>query len=750
MRKIPEIGWLIIATFFGFLLLYYFSGFIDDFQGSDASIYGIIARNAAEGNSLRSDFVWAGWDAFSQSGAIPQFYRYKDPPLYILAVALFFKVFGSSFWVMKFANVTFGALLVIPSFYLTKKLFGVERAIVACLLSFTYPLLVISAIVPGDKIFSALIITSALCLVTQGIKVRYAFLAGIFSGLTLMTRIDFGIMVFISAYVFYCFGGNLKRGTWKQHVLASNLFTLGFVSSVLPWAFSNHMTFGFFLRITGIMATMVGARVFLDVSLRLFLLAVGLVSVVGTMSSFLASRLIGLKKLFPRTFLTRRRILMSLLLAAIPIFVAFFLIKGLGVYMVATLCGYPQLIYKSSPVIFVFALVGFARNINKVELTHPVFTLPLIAILSYTALTLRAGGSLGETYTVPYISLLIVFASTGIFEVASTFSAFYSASFLKPKMRLFRLWIIRISRNLILIFVIAIILLSFLTQYTIITNSEKLQKGPFLVEHQGEASDWLLLNTNKNDTILARYPVIAFYTGRRTVVLDPLNVTELLTYIKAAHASYMVIDSTAYREAQSVPVSMIAWLYDYPESFPGFKLMYQVENPRLQIFDVSSMPDQTTLVGWSDDNFTNGWNVDPGLHFESDSDIAEISYNNTNGTAAKFLGIRKTLSPPLSLQQYPFLIVRYRFKSWTLSGSPIHYFRIFVTDVNGKEYSSDEAPYPTHSSDYEWHTLVWAPSPLNITSIRLLIRIGPRTEFSVVIDCVETSKWPIYVKPEVV
>lgn len=226
-----------------------------------------------------------------------------------------------------------------------------------------------------------------------------------------------------------------------------------------------------------------------------------------------------------------------------------------------------------------------------------------------------------------------------------------------------------------------------------------------------------------------------------------MNMTDMHAVMRAGGVSYLIVDKVAYLESKGVDNSIIPWLYDYPESFSIYNLVYQVENPRLQIFDARQISmENASEIAWSDHNFTGGWIIDPGLTFESDGDLVEMTYDNSNGSKTAFLRASKVLPSVVPFSEYPFILIRFRFNYWTAPDYPPPvYFRGFLVSGNGTEFASGSAPRPADDDDTGWHTLLWNPSQaVDIAKMTLLIRVEQGTEFSVIVDYVVISNIPVY------
>lgn len=728
-----------------FLTLHYFSGYIYDFQGADAAVYGAVARNIVERNSPVSIWILDPWRLFQRVGWLPQNLTWKTRPIYVYTIAFFFRIFGSSFWTMKLVNVTLGSLLVIPVFYLTKALFDREKAIVASVFSFLYPLLVIGSIVPGDKILNALTVTSAIAFLAGGTKIRNVLLGGIFCGLAFLARYDFGVALFLSGFILYSLGAHLEGGPLKKRAVASGLFSVAFALTILPWLIRNKIVLGYGLAITGVTAQVFTGSDAVYLSPELLLGAFGAFFLIGMLVS---SLLLAIVPLIRKHLSEHKKVAAVLFTGSIVIALTFLFVgTGLSTFVFSLLSIYPQLIYKTSPLIFVFALVGAVASARKIGPLHPTYTLLVFIIPLYTILQ-EEGGGLFAVYMIPYIPLATTFAASAVFDISLTLSRSSTDSdLLEVPKRVYTLRQVWTPKHLMLTFLIGSIFLSFIPHYLIIAQADKVQKGPFLLNNWDKAYDWISANTYPNDTIMARFPPVAFYTGRRTIALEPMSMTQLLVIMRAGKVSYLIVDKVAYTENKGVDNSIIPWLYDYPESFSIYDLRMQVESPRLQIFGVREVSmENVSEIAWSDHNFTSGWIVDPGLTFESDGDFVVMAYDNTNGSETAFLRATKALPSPIRFSEYPFIIIRFRFNYWTTpSYPPPVYFRGFLIDSNGTEFSSDTAPRPVEDDDTDWHTLLWSPlQAVDIAKMTLLIRVGKGAEFSVIVDYVVISNGPVY------
>jgi len=736
MIERKSLKWVLLIFVLAFLTLYSFSGYILDFQNADAAIYGDVARNIVERNSMESRFIWAPWSTWLRLGTIPPSFGWKDAPLLVSTLALFFWIFGSSFWTMKLVGVMFGSLLVIPTFYLTKTIFGKEKAIVASLIVFMYPFLILGSIVQSEKVFSSFWILCAIYFLSSSFTIRNTLMSGFFCGLTFLARFDLGGALFLSAFIFYFFGVGLRGESVKRRLLTSGVFVAVFLGTILLWLVHNFVAFGYFTTVTGIVArTFTHSEVFY-ISPLFFFLALGVFFVVGALLA-LSTPIVA--RFTSKYFRANKKLgILLAAVAAIVISITFF-VRDWLIFLISVIFTYPQMIYQSSPIIFALAGIGIVRSIRKVGMVHPIFTFPLFTILSYSALPVN----LGATYTIPYLPLIIIFAASAIFDISSVLSGNAVIGGLIKRSRSASHWrLVLTAKHLTATFLLGCILLSFLPQYAIIMQAPKVQNGPFLNSNWDKAVNWILANTDENETILARFPVVTFYTQRRTIQLEPFNITQLLTIIHAARISYLVIDDAAYWE--SLGDAVVSSLYKGELKFPGIQMVYEVEDPRLAIFDVKEAPSQ--VFGWFDEfKSTEGWSPDERLVFKSDGDFLEIAGNSSAGDVNFFAG--KYFSNPIPLgDDPPFVSIRYRLKDWARPGyPPPAYLTVFITNSAGKDYASDWI-YPANGQDYDWHTMMWRPpEKTDVVKLGLVIRIREAGgKLSVIIDYVAVSGPPVY------
>lgn len=147
------------------------------------------------------------------------------------------------------------------------------------------------------------------------------------------------------------------------------------------------------------------------------------------------------------------------------------------------------------------------------------------------------------------------------------------------------------TSKLVGILLVAIVLTSSFTGYGILSKSTAITEGPFNIKNWDNAKSWISNNTKVTDTVIAMWPIPSFYCDRRTVTLLPENrykTTDLLLIINQSRASYLIID---WDMRYNINNSLIASLYDYPNDYEGFNLVYETgsfkwEDPRLVIYEL--------------------------------------------------------------------------------------------------------------------------------------------------------------------
>ncbi|MCX6647486.1 MAG: glycosyltransferase family 39 protein, partial [bacterium] len=190
--------------------------------GVDSVHYILMGNNIASG---------VGIDTWNTTGG-----RWILPPTFPLLVA-FFRLFGIGLeWSGHLASVTAGTALLIPIYFLTRRLFSVTTARAALWIAVFTPILVdYSVVILTENLFAAFVL--AMLIFTHRAyssdgKLTDSFISGIFASLAFLTK-TFGIFLVPFLLLSYLFsrGGHSKSSPVKQTILAF----IGFMILAAPY-----------------------------------------------------------------------------------------------------------------------------------------------------------------------------------------------------------------------------------------------------------------------------------------------------------------------------------------------------------------------------------------------------------------------------------------------------------------------------------------------------------------------------------
>lgn len=196
---------ILILFFAGLTIRLYFQNLSVYFVGSDGAMYANAAQNFVdygkfEVNILGLEPIWIRVGSFPVHITLP--FGSVERLLYPFLIAVSFMILGVSFFAIKAVDVVLGSLVILPTFYLAKKLFDEKTAIVATLITLFNPLLIYySGVHPSISILPALWGTAALCSMVYESK-KAAFAAAIFTILLLFSRLEYAVFV-VGVFLFY-------------------------------------------------------------------------------------------------------------------------------------------------------------------------------------------------------------------------------------------------------------------------------------------------------------------------------------------------------------------------------------------------------------------------------------------------------------------------------------------------------------------------------------------------------------------
>jgi hypothetical protein len=214
----------------------------------DAAYSMHVAENLARGRGLSEEFLWNYLD---QPSGLPHPSNLYWMPLSSFLIAPLYALFGASYRVAQIPFILASALLPVFAFYLTRKIFAraPEResrgyAWLAALFTLFSGFYTIYWVSPDNFAVFALTGSIALYLIARGMESnssRYFFLAGIFAGLSHLSRADGILLIAIAPLALAQFAIRNSQFTIRaSHVLRFTIFiALGYLIVMLPWFARN-------------------------------------------------------------------------------------------------------------------------------------------------------------------------------------------------------------------------------------------------------------------------------------------------------------------------------------------------------------------------------------------------------------------------------------------------------------------------------------------------------------------------------
>jgi len=355
---------ILILFILGLAFRLVFQSLATGFSGTDASVYGNAAQNFLNYGQFQVNYI-ALEPHHVEAGAIPKeitrSYLNPSRSVYSFLITSSFVVFGQSLFAIKSVDVILGALLVIPTFYLAKKLLNEKTAIVAATIIVFHPLLVYySGAHPSTGVMTTFLVAATLCaMVYEGKK--SAIIAGLFAGVSLFARMEFGLIllgVVISYYIL-----NFKRGFWRKKTLY--IIILLFLAALAAVLVSSYAIVGRFPFTTKVLG--------------------------GAMGEARAPSL--------WESLTN------------PDFVQIRLYNA--VY------GWWYVLFLDSPLIFIMAVTGLLLNIKRWRAFSALYLLPLYGILAYSMVVRQRPHA---RFLIEYIPLIVILSASFIVSLSDFLS----------------------------------------------------------------------------------------------------------------------------------------------------------------------------------------------------------------------------------------------------------------------------------------------------------------------------------------
>ncbi len=208
-----------------------FLAFFETEAGVDSIHYILMGDNIARGISF---------DTWNTTGG-----RWVMPPTFPILIA-FFRVLGFGLqWSGHLASVTAGTILLIPLYYLTRRLFSTQTARIAILLAAFYPILVdYSVVILTENLFAAFVLLT-LIFVHRAFSEKGTAWDSFWSGLSLalafLTK-TFGIFLLPFLLLSYLLGkGGKSKVAPTRQVLVS---ILAFLILAVPYWVALHQYTG--------------------------------------------------------------------------------------------------------------------------------------------------------------------------------------------------------------------------------------------------------------------------------------------------------------------------------------------------------------------------------------------------------------------------------------------------------------------------------------------------------------------------
>lgn len=357
---------ILILFIIGFGIRLYFQSLSVDFVGSDAALYGNVAENFLGYGKLQKNYLGVE-PHYARVGLLPievttPYKHSVDRLIYLLQIALAFAVVGKSFFAIKFVDVICGSLLILPTFYLARKLFDRKTATIAALIVIFHPLLMYySGVHPSTNILPALFGTVALSSMLNKSK-KAAFVTGVSSILLLLARFEYGLILMAAVLTYHVIF--FKRSFWRERSfqIILSMFLIS-VTFLILW---SYLVYGYLVMFS--------------------------TRVLGG----------GLGQLRAPTLLET---LTNPSYAAIRLYNAVY--------------GWWYVVYQDSPFIFITAVLGLLINIKYWKKLSSIFLFPSFAVLFYSLATRTQPQS---RFIVQYLPVFAILSAVFIIKLSNVFS----------------------------------------------------------------------------------------------------------------------------------------------------------------------------------------------------------------------------------------------------------------------------------------------------------------------------------------
>ena len=648
--------------------------------GIDGALYCDFARKIATNEGFTSNII-------NDGSADPYFNvkGFSGHPLTVFSIASFFLIGDVSYNSAKIATFFIGIIVVILIYYISESLFDKEVALIAGVISGSFPLLsYYSTILHGPEILSAFFALASILFFITGmkndsIKLRCMAVSGLFAA---FSHGAWGIQIFIPLvltlfFTFIIF--NIKNIilSFYSLFLLVNIFFIYKLSAILFIQFSLTVIIFFCLFII------------YRKHIKWDYLGITIFSVIVILS---------FQILFIRSYLNPEIYITSSLKEffsdpskVINPFSFTYGIQNNINYIISTYNRFWQsLIIIITPLIFGFSI---ASIISPLKLKEKLITLffPLIFSILFVILSpenvIWFGDILPDRFLILPCSFLIITSAVTINTLLKTEkNSMYSISFIKRKIK----FDIKIEKRRIFMFLTFIVVLSSLIPAHIEQLNKFNESYANVLDWYGSPTlNWIKNNSSQKDVFLAADPRrLAWETNRTfigmTIQSSSLNAIELNNLIQLYNINYVIIDDFLIR--YSVYSDFIKDLYNglnnrniYPIlstdennildnlalsnnnnitiNCKGLKLVFESSiNSRItRIYKVINIKYLINIM-FKENNFENGWIPEKGCNFSTNNKIANISTSEIISWAYIYMNKSISINP----SEYPFMAVKVR------------------------------------------------------------------------------------------
>lgn len=543
---------------------------------SDGAAYLDMARNVVENGLFRSNMVFESntWDYVQySSGMQTHMFGY-------FAIALFFVLGNISLFSAKIMLIFTGALIIVVLYELTKKLFNINVARLAALITAVSPeLLTHVGLVGGPEIPSALfsLLTVYLLIhisdqkaqvsttVLTGVSLFIAWYAWFFNFLVMLTFLPLLFMYVATKYDKFKF----------MDLLLLMFFIVSLALDYRILLFSTYATIGVpisFFAIIFMAFCLLRFRKgqFSDVLTKFIIIL--LVAFLLLYSRYVISAFIPSMRQYASSLApVEREISMYSRALSLEEVNRYWSMYWDGVYS-----------YLGTVVVFL-GFVALAR-IDKIKETALIISFPLLQAVWWCLFVTLDGAFQPRFIVCSSLFYFILVASTIEMIYLYAVKTLGMANKLRVNFKL-KTWKISHSineKNFVTAFVVGLLLLSiFNFTYPLYDKHKKIMEGWNHPQIFGwdPAIQWIKDNTQSDDILMARQGNYwAWFTERRTVFFTPsifgsANITQLVSIIKKFNIKYLIVDYDLFQK-----FSELRMLYSSASSFYGSKIVFSSIN----------------------------------------------------------------------------------------------------------------------------------------------------------------------------